>query len=74
MLLGIFLAFGAKYLEHNWTVAHAHPIGASTGILAALIMAGVTAYHWEHGTGSIRGMATQVHDHTAAHEVRQRWS
>mmetsp|Transcript_58150 Transcript_58150/g.161042 ORF Transcript_58150/g.161042 Transcript_58150/m.161042 type:complete len:422 (+) Transcript_58150:267-1532(+) len=73
LFLGVFLAFGAKYLEHNWTVAHAHPIGASTGILAALIMAGCTAYHWEHGTGAIsicgHNMATEEHDHKAAHQV-----
>lgn len=73
LLLGVFLAFMAKHLENNWTIAHAHPIGASTGILAALIMAGCTAYHWEHGTGAMvicgHHMGTEKPDHKAAHEV-----
>jgi len=48
---GLFLSFGAKMLESRWTIEHAHPIGANTGILASLTMAGVAAFRWERGLG-----------------------
>ena len=48
---GFFLAFMAKTLEREWVIDGAHPVGASTGILGALSMAGVTSYMWEKGKG-----------------------
>jgi len=49
---GVCLAFGAKMLEDRWKVeAEIHPIGANTGILATLLMAGVASYRWRRGQG-----------------------
>ena len=62
---GFAFSFGAKRLESAWIIDHAHPIGASTGILGALCMAGVTTFCWERGRGCY---ATGANDHNA-HEV-----
>jgi len=48
---GFIFSFGAKRLEQNWEIEHAHPVSASAGILAALCMAGITSFCWERGYG-----------------------
>ena len=49
---GVCLAFGAKMLEDRWKVEdEIHPIGANTGVLATLLMAGVASYRWGRGQG-----------------------
>jgi len=67
--LGFIFSFGAKRLEQIWVVEHAHPIAASTGILAALCMAGFTSYCWERGYSATGRCFKTEGDFHFAHDV-----
>ena len=71
---GFFLSFGAKTLEREWVIDGAHPIGASTGILGALSMAGVTSYMWERGKGFQSSGKEKHYAHDVEATLAQLWS
>jgi len=73
-LQGFFLAFGCKTLEREWTVAGAHPIGASTGILGALSMAGITSFLWERGRGYQNAGKQKHYAHDVEATLAQIWA
>ena len=68
-LQGFFLAFCAKTLERDWIIDGAHPIGASTGILGALSMAGFTSFFWERGKCPIAPKLSTGKEKHFAHDV-----
>jgi len=72
--MGLFLSFGCKRLEADFVVDGAHPIGASTGILGALSMAGVTSFMWERGKGYYHVGPCKDYAHEVEHELAQLWS
>mmetsp|Transcript_34301 Transcript_34301/g.90215 ORF Transcript_34301/g.90215 Transcript_34301/m.90215 type:complete len:663 (+) Transcript_34301:61-2049(+) len=71
---GFLFAFGAKTLEREWIIDGAHPIGASTGILGALSMAGVTSYMWEHGKGHLSAGKEKHHAHDVEAALAKLWA
>lgn len=71
---GLLLSFGAKRLEQEWEVDHAHPIGASAGILGALCMAGVTSYMWERGKGYHSSGADKNFAHDTEASLASLWA
>jgi len=75
---GLFLSFGAKMLEARWQIEHAHPIGANTGILGALTMAGVSAYCWERGLGIHKDILAEgpnkEYQHTTESHLAELWN
>jgi len=71
---GFLLAFGAKTLEREWIIDGAHPIGASTGILGALSMAGVTSFMWERGKGHLSAGKEKHYAHDVEATLASLWA